>query len=93
MHLIYRSKKQNLPIVHDSKLAPYMTPVHNHHSPPHNGQKKSIELILDKHIAPFNPSSQALVCYKPTRKTLYKQNRSKKADSGYLKVMGKSEYG
>ena len=41
MHLNYRSKKQNLPIVHDSKLAPYMTPVHNHHSPPIT-HKKSI---------------------------------------------------
>ena len=90
MHLIYRSKRQTLPIVHDSKLAPYMTPVSIHHSPPAITQKKSIEIILDKHIAPYNPSSQALGCYKPQRKTLYKaNNKSKKADSGYLKMASK----
>ena len=69
-----------------------MTPVSHHQSPPAITHKKSIEIILDKHIAQPNPSTQALGCYKPQRKTLYKQNRSKKADSGYLKVMGKSEY-
>ena len=89
MHLMYRSKKQNLPIVRDPKLAPYMTPMHNQ-SPPTITKKKSIEVILDKHIVPFNQNSQALGCYKPQRKTLYKASKSKKADSGYLKVMGKS---
>ena len=91
MHMIYRSKKQNLPIVNDPKLAPYMTPL-SHHSPPALTHKKSIEIILDKHIAPLAPNSQTLVCYKPQRKTMYKNNRHKKADSGYLKVMGKADH-
>ena len=93
MHLIYRSKKQSLPIVHDNRLAPYMTPVHNPHSPTGIQQKKSIEIILDKHITPGNPSSQTINVYKPQRKTFYKPNKSKKSDSGFLKVMGRSEYG
>jgi len=89
---MYRSKKQPLPIVNDNKLAPYITPVFHHHSPPAHPQKKSIEIILDKHISPFTPGSQTLVCYKPQRKSLYKSNRQKKAESGYLKVMGKAEH-
>ena len=50
-------------------------------------------MILEKHAAPIHPNSQTLGCYKPQRKTLYKASKPKKADSGYLKVMGKSEYG
>lgn len=76
MHLIYRSKKQSLPIVHEPKLAPYMTTV-AHHSPPHHFQKKSIEIILDKHINSITPTSQALGCYKPQRKSLYRASKSR----------------
>jgi hypothetical protein len=90
MHLVYRSRKQTLPIVNDHKLAPYMSPISQHHSPPAVPQKKSIEIILDRHIAPFTPSSQALMCYKPQRKTLYKSKQQKKAESGYLKVTGRA---
>jgi hypothetical protein len=79
MHLIYRSKKQTLPIVPDGRLAPYMTPVHNPHSTQTIQQKKSIEIILDKHVTPSNPNNQALGCYKPQRKTMYKGSKSKKS--------------
>lgn len=75
MHLIYRSKKQTLPIVQEAKLKPYLPPSH---SPPPLFQKKSIEIILDRHITPFTPSSQGLYCYKPQKKTLYRA-KSKKA--------------
>jgi hypothetical protein len=89
MHLIYRSRKQTLPLVQDHKLAPYMTPVQQ--SPPPLFQKKSVEIILDKHITPFPPSTQALVCYKPHKKTMYRANKSRKAESGYLRA-GSSEH-
>ena len=88
MHLIYRSKKQALPIVNDNKLSPYLAPV-AHQSPPSIFQKKSIEILLDKHITPFTPSSQTLCCYKPQRKTLYKGSKTRKADSEYLKIAGR----
>jgi hypothetical protein len=89
MHLIYRSKKQTLPIVHDAKLQPYMSPPHQPPLPLF--QKKSIEIILDRHITPFTPSSQALYCYKPQKKTLYRA-KSRKAESGYLKIAGRGEH-
>jgi hypothetical protein len=94
MHLIYRSKKQTLPVVHDSKLAPYMASVVHQQSPTTQavGRKKSVELILEKHIGTYAPGIQALVCYKPQRKTMYRASKTKKGDSGFLKVTGRADH-
>ena len=89
MHLIHRNKKQTLPYVRDTKLAPYMTPV-SHQSPTALVHKKSIDIILDKHITPIPQNTQTLLCYKPQRKTIYRSNKTKRADSGYLRVAGRS---
>jgi hypothetical protein len=91
MHLIYRSKKQALPLVNDIKLAPYYPQIH--HSPTNTlfSRKKSIDVILDKHKnATIN--DQILVYQKPVRKTSYRPQKTRKAESGYLKTPIKVEF-
>ena len=80
MHLVYRSKRQTLPIVND-KLTQYYPQIH--HSPTSTlfSRKKSIDAIMEKgHI-----NDQILIYQKPVRCTMYKPNRTRKAESGDLK--------
>ena len=84
MHLAYRNRKQTLPVVplQDNKLAPYYAK--NSHSPtPNNSlsRKKSIDLILDKHISRH---TQHPLVYKSFRKTNYRSTKAHRADSGAL---------
>jgi hypothetical protein len=48
MQSAYRSKKQNLPLALDSKLAPYLPHPTNSPSNPLFSRKRSIDLIMDK---------------------------------------------
>ena len=79
MHLAYRNRKQTLPVMplQDNKLAPYYAK--NSQSPTQNNplsRKKSIDLILDKHIS--RHTHHPLV-YKTFRKTNQRLNKAHKA--------------
>jgi len=73
-----RGKKHTLPIVNDSKLAPYQPSINQ--SPTHNAftRKKSIEVIIEKYQHPsVSINDQILIYDKPLRKTNYKTQRKK----------------
>jgi hypothetical protein len=93
MHLIYRSKKQPLPMVNDTKLAPYYPQVHLSPTNAYFSRKKSIDVILEKHKVHNNATinDQILLYNKPARKTSYRPSKTRKAESGYLKNPHKIE--
>ena len=93
MHLIYRTKKQSLPIVNDPKLSPYYHQVHYSPTNTFFSRKKSIDVILEKHKIHSNNTinDQILIYNKPARKTSYRPSKTRKAESGYLKNPTKIE--
>lgn len=93
MHLIYRSKKQALPIVNDPKLAPYDPEIHRSPTNTLFSRKKSIDVILQKHKNQnVTINDQLLIYQKPVRKTPYRPQRTRKAESGYLKNTAKADF-
>lgn len=89
---MYRSKKQTLPLVNEPKLAPY-EPL-PHHSPTATlfSRKKSIDVIIDKHKSHnATINDQLLIYQKPSRKTSYRPQKTRKAESGYLKSTVKAD--
>jgi hypothetical protein len=98
MHLMYRSKKQTLPIVNDLRLAPYCPNPNPIPQPSPTSalfsRKKSIDFILEKHPHPsnLNINDQILIYHKPVRKTTYRPQKNRKAESGYLKNTVKIDF-
>jgi len=86
MQSLYRSKKQNLPLVLDSKLTPYLPHSTNSPSNPLFSRKRSIDLIMEKHqMSNINNINQIGIYQRPNRKTTYRPSRTRKAGSGYFK--------
>ncbi len=94
MHLIYRSKKQPLPLVNDPKLAAYYPQIHHSPTNPYFSRKKSIDVILNKQdkqkMQNATINDQILIYQQPLRKT-YRPSKTRKAESGYIKNPLKAE--
>ena len=85
MHLIYRSKKQPLPLP-DNKITPYSPlPPSQLNSTHEIFRKKSIDIVFDKHPYPLNINEAAMIYNPPQRKTFYRRSKSKKSESTYIK--------
>lgn len=86
MHLIYRSKKQPLPLLPENKIQPYCpTAPAQRNTPTEIFRKKSIDIVFDKHLYPLNINEAAMIYNPPQRKTFYRRNKSKKSESTYIK--------
>lgn len=85
MHLIYRSKKQTLPVVPQNKIAWLPSSSSQQNPSSEMNRKKSIDIVFDKHLYPMNATEAAMIYNPPQRKTFYRKARSKKAESGYIK--------
>jgi len=87
MHLIYRSKKQSLPVVPPSKIGSYFPPSNSQQNATSDMlRKKSIDIVFDKHLYPMNTTEAVMIYNPPQRKTYYRRSKSKKAESGFIKV-------
>jgi len=76
MHLIYRNKKQPLPILPDSKTATHgLSTLIHHNTTTELFRKKSIDIVFDKHLYPLNVNEAAMIYNPPQRKTFYRRNR------------------
>jgi len=76
MHLIYRTKKQTLPLLSDSKTTSHApSTLTQNNTAAEIFRKKSIDIVFDKHLYPSNVNEAAMIYNPPQRKTFYRRNR------------------